>query len=121
PGRRRSLLTRAAALAPDTHGPSARLEVRGRTERTLANREFLVARAVELVRAAGAREVIRLDFPALLLHLHSTMRMGTSDSDSVLGSDAEARWVRRLFVADNSALANSVGGPNPTVTTQALA
>jgi hypothetical protein len=26
-----------------------------------------------------------------------------------------------LFVADNSALANSLGGPNPTLTTQALA
>jgi choline dehydrogenase-like flavoprotein len=29
--------------------------------------------------------------------------------------------VRRLFVADNSALANALGGPNPTLTTQALA
>jgi hypothetical protein len=29
--------------------------------------------------------------------------------------------VKRLFVADNSALANSLGGPNPTLTTQALA
>jgi choline dehydrogenase-like flavoprotein len=27
----------------------------------------------------------------------------------------------RLFVADNSALANGIGGPNPTLTTQALA
>jgi choline dehydrogenase-like flavoprotein len=29
--------------------------------------------------------------------------------------------VKRLFVADNSALANCLGGPNPTLTTQALA
>ena len=29
--------------------------------------------------------------------------------------------MRRLFVADNSALSNSLGGPNPTLTTQALA
>ena len=29
--------------------------------------------------------------------------------------------VKRLFVADNSALANALGGPNPTLTTQALA
>ena len=29
--------------------------------------------------------------------------------------------MKRLFVADNSALANSLGGPNPTLTTQALA
>jgi choline dehydrogenase-like flavoprotein len=49
------------------------------------------------------------------------MRMGQSDADSVLDDSAEARWVRRLFVADNSALANSLGGPNPTLTSQALA
>jgi choline dehydrogenase-like flavoprotein len=29
--------------------------------------------------------------------------------------------VARLFVADNSALPNSLGGPNPTLTSQALA
>jgi choline dehydrogenase-like flavoprotein len=49
------------------------------------------------------------------------MRMGESDADSVLTTDGEARWVKRLFVADNSALANALGGPNPTLTTQAVA
>ena len=33
----------------------------------------------------------------------------------------EARAVDRLFVADNSVLANALGGPNPTLTMQALA
>jgi choline dehydrogenase-like flavoprotein len=32
-----------------------------------------------------------------------------------------ARAVRRLYIADNSVLANSLGGPNPTLTTQAVA
>jgi choline dehydrogenase-like flavoprotein len=49
------------------------------------------------------------------------MRMGADADDSVLDASAEARWVKRLFVADNSALANGLGGPNPTLTTQALA
>ena len=49
------------------------------------------------------------------------MRMGTSEADSVLDETGEARGVKRLFVADNSALANALGGPNPTLTTQALA
>jgi len=49
------------------------------------------------------------------------MRMGADAADSVLDAHAEARWVKRLFVADNSALANGLGGPNPTLTTQALA
>ena len=62
-----------------------------------------------------------MNFPGLYLHLHSSMRMGASAADSVLDADAEARWVKRLFVADNSALPNGIGGPNPTLTTQALA
>src|SRR5439155_3742842 len=70
---------------------------------------------------AGATKVYRLDFPDLVLHCMSTMRMGQSDADSVLDADAEARAVKQLFVADNSALANSLGGSNPTLTTQALA
>jgi choline dehydrogenase-like flavoprotein len=49
------------------------------------------------------------------------MRMGTSPDDSVLDDTAEARFVKRLFIADNSALANALGGPNPTLTSQALA
>ena len=47
--------------------------------------------------------------------------MGMDARDSVLDPNGEARWVKRLFVADNSALANAVGGCNPTLTTQALA
>jgi choline dehydrogenase-like flavoprotein len=114
-------VTLSTAMGPDAHGPIARLELRARSARTLNNREFLARRAVELLRAAGAREVVRVNFPGLLLHLHSTMRMGMSASDSVLDADAEARWVKRLFIADNSALPNALGGPNPTLTTQALA
>lgn len=41
--------------------------------------------------------------------------------DSVLDDHAEARWVDPLFVGDNSAFANCLGGPNPTLTNQALA
>ena len=33
------------------------------------------------------------------------MRIGADPSDSVLNADAESRWVQRLFIADNSALA----------------
>jgi choline dehydrogenase-like flavoprotein len=39
----------------------------------------------------------------------------------VLDKHAETRAVRRLFIADNAALPNGLGGPNPTLTTQALA
>jgi choline dehydrogenase-like flavoprotein len=106
----------SAAMTPDAHGPIARVELRRRTPRTIANRDYLAARAVELLRAAGAREIVRMNWAPVLLHIHSTMRMGT-----VVNTDAESYAVERLFVADNSALPNALGGPNPTLTTQALA
>ena len=49
------------------------------------------------------------------------MRMGESARNSVTRPSGEARFVDRVFIADNSVLANSLGGPNPTLTTQALA
>jgi len=109
-------VTLSAAMTPDAHGPVARIELRRRTPRTIANRDYLAARAVELLRAAGAKEIVRMNWAPVLLHIHSTMRMGT-----VVNTDAESYAVERLFVADNSALPNALGGPNPTLTTQALA
>jgi choline dehydrogenase-like flavoprotein len=107
----------------DDHGPVAKVEFpRGqRSARTIANREFMARQAGELLRGAGASKVIRLDWPPLILHVQSTMRMGTSETNSVLDSNAKSRWVDGLYIADNSALSNALGGPNPTLTCQALA
>jgi choline dehydrogenase-like flavoprotein len=112
-----------SSTSHDEHGPIARIEIRHRqrSARTASNREFLARRAVELARAAGAVAVFRANWPPALVHIHSTMRMGTDASGSVLDESCEARAVPRLFVADNSALSNGLGGPNPTLTTQALA
>ncbi|WP_166351332.1 GMC family oxidoreductase N-terminal domain-containing protein [Phytoactinopolyspora limicola] len=112
-----------SALPADEHGPvpKVRFHQRERSARTRANREFVARRAAEMLRAAGATKVVRIDWPPLLLHVQSSMRMGLSEDDSVLDANAEARWVKRLFIADNAALANSLGGPNPTLTAQALA
>lgn len=116
-------VTLSASAPPDEHGPVARVEIRHRrrSPRTTANRDFLAARAVELARTAGAIAVYRLNWPPVLIHIHSSLRMGQDPADSVLDRHCEARKVRRLFVADNSALPNSLGGMNPTLTTQALA
>lgn len=112
-----------SAFPADEHGPVPKVVFHPsrRTPRTLANREFLARKATEILRAAGARTVFRLDWAPLLLHVQSTMRMGEREEDSVLDESAESRWVKRLFIADNSALANALGGPNPTLTSQALA
>jgi choline dehydrogenase-like flavoprotein len=112
-----------SALNADDHGPVAKVEFpRGqRSARTVANREFMARQAGELLRGAGATKVLRLDWPPLILHVQSTMRMGISDTDSVLDENAKSRYVDGLYIADNSALANALGGPNPTLTCQALA
>ena len=109
-------VTLSQTLTPDAHGPVARVELRARTQRTLANRDFLAAQAAKVLRAAGAREVVRMNWAPVLLHIHTTMRRG-----AVVGADGESLAVERLFVADNSALPNALGGPNPTLTTQAYA
>jgi choline dehydrogenase-like flavoprotein len=112
-----------SSLPGDEQGPIPKVifKQRQRTARTQANREYCADKAARLLRAAGARRVIRLDWPPLILHVQSTMRMGSDPADSVLDANAEARFVERLFVSSNSALANCLGGPNPTLTTQALA
>ncbi len=112
-----------SAFPADEHGPVAKVEFhqRARSPRTHANREFLANQAAKLLRGAGAKKVIRLNWPPLILHVQSTMRMGLSAANSVLDANGEARWVKHLFIADNSALSNALGGPNPTLTNQALA
>jgi choline dehydrogenase-like flavoprotein len=116
-------VTLSQQLPPDEHGavPKVEFHHRNRTARTRANREFMTRRAVELLRKAGAKQIHRLDWPPLILHVQSTMRMGSNPANSVLAPSGEARFVKRLFIADNSALPNGIGGPNPTLTSQALA
>jgi choline dehydrogenase-like flavoprotein len=116
-------VTLSQAYPPDEHGPIPKVffNHRHRSARTVANREFLVRKAVELLRAAGAGAVHRLDLPPFLVHPHSTMRMGLDPADSVCDDNGAAQAVRHLYIADNSVLANAIGGPNPTLTTQALA
>ncbi|MWG34557.1 GMC family oxidoreductase N-terminal domain-containing protein [Halomarina oriensis] len=81
-----------------------------------AKRDELARIAARIHREAGASHVHRAEWPPLLLHMQSSMRMG-----KVLDANAEAKNVSRLFVADHSAMANGIGGPNPTNTGQALA
>ncbi|WP_116047483.1 GMC family oxidoreductase N-terminal domain-containing protein [Amycolatopsis palatopharyngis] len=112
-----------SAFPADEHGPVPKVSFRQRqrSARTRRNREFMARKAAEVLRGAGAKKVYRINWAPLILHVQSSMRMGESEADSVLDANAESRAVRRLFIADNSALANSLGGPNPTLTTQAVA
>jgi choline dehydrogenase-like flavoprotein len=81
-----------------------------------AKRDELSRIAARIHKEAGAEHVHRCDWPPLFLHMQSSMRMG-----EVVDENAEAYNVDRLFVGDHSALANGIGGPNPTNSGQALA
>jgi choline dehydrogenase-like flavoprotein len=118
PGNR---VTQADDWAPDEHGPVPKVAYRP-TIRSKDRQDWLARKAGEILRAAGATEVHRSNFRrALLTHIMGTMRMGRDPASSVVNADGEAHHVLGLFVGDSSVLANGLGGPNPTLTAQALA
>lgn len=80
-------------------------------------RDKLAVIASDILRKAGAKTVLRANWPSnIYIHIQCTMRIGL-----VTDLNCEAKQVKRLYIADNSILYNSLGGPNPTLTTQALA
>ncbi|MEZ5727378.1 MAG: GMC family oxidoreductase [Burkholderiaceae bacterium] len=91
------------------------------SENTARMLDHAVARASEVLRAAGAREVIA-ESPWRLAGWHNlgTARMGTDPETSVVNAWGRAHDVRNLFVIDGSVFVTSAG-VNPTCTIQALA
>ena len=80
-------------------------------------RNKLAVIAAGILKEAGAKKIIRADCSSgLFAHMESTMRIG-----HVTDTNCETNQVKRLFIADNSVHYNSLGGTNPTLTTQALA
>ena len=88
---------------------------------TWERQHWLARKAAEILRAAGAREVHRTNMQPLFTHIMSTVRIGRDPATSVCDADGQAHEVAGLFVGDSSALPNGLGGPNPTLTAQALA
>ena len=76
--------------------------------------------AVRILEVAGARRVVRVDYPIYSFHQMGTARMGPSQDASA--SDYEgALWGRRdVVVCDGSAFP-SASGVNPMITISALA
>lgn len=113
------------SLAPglaDENNPAPLVRYRA-TETTRARREWLARRAAEVLLAAGADpgSIHRADARPSTIHAHGTMRMGAEPGSSAVAPDGEAHGVQRLFVADTSVFPNGIGGPNPTLTAQAVA
>jgi choline dehydrogenase-like flavoprotein len=106
----------------DEHNPAPLVRYRA-SEQTVRRRDALARRAAEVLVAAGADPdtIHRAHAPASSIHIHGTMRMGTDPSSSIVDGDGESHGVQRLFIADTSIFANGIGGPNPTLTAQAVA
>ncbi len=83
--------------------------------------DHAVARASEVLRAAGAGEIMT-ESPIARggWHLMGTARMGTDPARSVVNEWGRSHDVRNLFVVDGSVFVTSAG-VNPTRTIQALA
>ena len=80
-----------------------------------------VARASEVLQAAGAKEiVVDAPLPFAGWHLMGTCRMGTDPNTSVVNEWGRCHDVRNLFIIDGS-LFVTAGAVNPTNTIQALA
>ena len=83
---------------------------------------FLQERAVEMMEAAGAEEVIPVPVvpSTLTAHLLGTCRMGSDPTTSVVDASHRAHDVPNLFICDGSSLVTG-GRGQPTMTIQALA
>lgn len=80
-----------------------------------------VARATDVLKAAGAKDVISsLPLAQGGWHLMGTARMGTDPTKSVVNEWGRSHDVKNLFIVDGSIFVTSAG-VNPTCTIQALA
>jgi choline dehydrogenase-like flavoprotein len=105
----------------DSNGiPAPRINYRlGENSRKMM--DFAVARATEVAKAAGARDVIvESPFKPAGWHLMGTARMGTDPERSVVNEWGRCHDVRNVFIVDGSIFVTSAG-LNPTSTIQALA
>ena len=91
------------------------------SENSRAMLDFAVERASEVLRTAGATDILS-EAPLGIggWHLMGTTRMGTDPSNSVVNAWGRTHDVKNLFVVDGSLFVTSAG-VNPTRTIQALA
>jgi choline dehydrogenase-like flavoprotein len=115
----------SVSLAPgvsdeNNAAPLVRYRASNQTHR---KRDWLSRRAAEVLIGAGADpdSIHRADAAPSTVHQHGTMRMGTDPSTSVVSPTGESHAVQHLFICDTSIFPNGIGGPNPTLTAQAVA
>ena len=104
----------------DSHGiPAARVSYTY-SENSLRMHEHARKVALELLDAAGARDVLDSGVIQPAFHLMGTARMGRDPKTSVVNDWNQAHDVGNLFIVDGSSFVTSAG-VNPTSTIGALA
>lgn len=90
-------------------------------ENTRRALEFGTSRAVEVLQAAGAKEVVTAPVPpGSGFHLMGTARMGTDPARSVVNGHGRTHDVDNLYIVDGSVF-TTASSVNPTSTIQAIA
>jgi choline dehydrogenase-like flavoprotein len=105
----------------DAHGvPAPRIDYT-LSENSRRMLDHAIARASEVLRAAGAYDIMT-ESPLAIggWHLMGTARMGTNPERSVVNKWGRSHDVKNLFIVDGSVFVTSAG-VNPTSTIQALA
>ncbi len=105
----------------DSHGiPAPKIDYT-LSDNSRAMLDHAVARATEVLEAAGAREVVH-EAPLGLAgwHLMGTARMGEDPARSVVNPWGRSHDVRNLFIVDGSVFVTA-GAVNPTNSIQAIA
>lgn len=104
----------------DSNGIPAPKLIYRYSENTKKMLDFGVERAVELMKAAGAEEVLINPRIREVFHLIGTARMGLNRETSVVSQWGQSHDISNLFIIDGSIFVTG-GAANPTSTIQALA
>jgi choline dehydrogenase-like flavoprotein len=101
--------------------PALRITYRDH-EDDLKFERYMQQRAIEVHKAAGAKEIapLPIEVQTLAVHLLGTCRMGNDPKASVVDRFHRTHDVKNLFICDGSSMVTS-GRGQPTMTIMALA
>jgi choline dehydrogenase-like flavoprotein len=106
----------------DEYGPVAEIHYE-QTPLTMERHERQTARKVDIARAvAGGNAKIVMNYPGGSgSHPLCTLKMGSSQANSVCDPENECWTVPRLYICDAACIPNGLGGSNPVRTINAFA
>lgn len=106
--------------ARDAYGVPKMIVEHRYTPRDIAARDFLVSKAKQILRKAGAKACVTWEV-STFSHAVGTVRMGDDERSAPLDADCRYRGVENLYVTDGSVFPTSAGvNPSLTIAANAL-